>query len=186
MCDLPDVTLIAAGRRPESRHTVCALVLAWGLVASTLAVGAEAEGERSREKMAKKLDSIMIPKIEFEETSIKNAVDYLIAQSREADPTRAGVNILLVLDREKRDGETAPAPAITLNLNLRDVSLRQAIRFVAEVAHLDYKVEADAVLIGAVAGRAKRSLETRTFNVAPGTFRPEADPDRGGQFERSK
>jgi general secretion pathway protein D len=69
---------------------------------------------RHTEYITNKLNRIIIPKIEFRDATVREAVDFLKEKSRdldtqEPDPTRRGVNIVLQLDT----GDSAPPPAET-------------------------------------------------------------------------
>ena len=59
-----------------------------------------------------KLSRIIIPKVEFRDATVREAIDFLKEKSRmldtESEPTRKGVNIVLQLDNP---GGPAPAPA---------------------------------------------------------------------------
>jgi hypothetical protein len=91
-------------------------------------------------EMDLKLDAIKIKGVEFTDTPIKQAIAWLVEESRNADPEKKGVNILLKpsgIDLDK----------ITVNLNLRNVSVGQAIKYLTQVSGLKYRVEAAAVLI---------------------------------------
>jgi len=64
---------------------------------------------RGTQRISEKLNKIIIPKIEFKNATVREAIDFLKAKSRdldvtEPDPTRRGVNIVLKMD-------TAAAPA---------------------------------------------------------------------------
>ncbi len=65
-------------------------------------------------KIQQKLNSIIIPKLEFRDATIREAVEFLKSKSaqldvREADPTKRGVNIVLKLESGPNLG-VAPAP----------------------------------------------------------------------------
>jgi general secretion pathway protein D len=67
---------------------------------------------RHTEYITNKLNRIVIPKIEFRDATVREAVDFLKEKSRdldtqEPDPTRRGVNIVLQLD----SGEASAPPA---------------------------------------------------------------------------
>ncbi len=125
-----------------------------------------------KDKIVNKLDSIVLKRIEFDETPLKNVIEYLIAQSRAEDPSGDGVNILLKFDPEKMKDS---AKALTVSMNLRNVTLKQAIKFLTQVTDLRYKIEADCVLIGTVADFPGGRTETRIFRVAPGAFPSEVE-----------
>lgn len=145
-----------------------------------------------------KLNSIIIKKIEFENTPIMSAINYLINEAREADPDHKGVNIIPAFATgggfapaetpPPADGTTpeggvpAPTPAgggQTVTLNLRDVPLINAIKFLTSVTGLKYRVEPDAVMIVTNDATVRR-VQTRTFNISPGVFRPLMDEGAGG------
>lgn len=64
-----------------------------------------------------KLNRIIIPKIEFHDATVREAIDFLKQKSRdldttEPDPTRRGVNIVLKLDSGVSSSSMPPAPII--------------------------------------------------------------------------
>ena len=52
---------------------------------------------RGTAQMTNKMNSIIIPHIEFRDTTIREAIDFLREQAAENDPTGQGVNIVLRL-----------------------------------------------------------------------------------------
>ena len=52
---------------------------------------------RGTAQMTNKMNSIIIPHIEFRDTTIREAIDFLREQAAENDPSGQGVNILLRL-----------------------------------------------------------------------------------------
>src|SRR6266487_4904038 len=67
-------------------------------------------------RIRNKLDSIIIPRIEFRDASIREAIDFLRQQAAANDPTtegRRGVDIVLRLRSLGRSGEPAPVTATT-------------------------------------------------------------------------
>ncbi|HEX4083412.1 MAG TPA: Amuc_1098 family type IV pilus outer membrane protein [Chthoniobacteraceae bacterium] len=71
---------------------------------------------RHTEYITSKLNRIIIPKIDFKDASIREAVNFLKQKSveldtQEPDPNRRGINIVLQLE----GGETAPAPETPAN-----------------------------------------------------------------------
>lgn len=123
-----------------------------------------------------KMQSITIPKLEFRQANIADVVNYLVEASIAADPNGEGVNIILNLGEGGAVG-SAPAPAAAasddewgfgdddfgaapqapfgggsssvppITLNLRNVSMDDAIKYITEVARLKYRVENTAVII---------------------------------------
>lgn len=85
--------------------------------------------------MTKKLDSIIIPKIEFHQANIHDVIDCLIRAARENDPDKAGVSIVL-MDIENKSEVT---------LDLQKLSLHETLKIIAEMAGLSVDVEDNAV-----------------------------------------
>ena len=76
----------------------------------------------------------------------------------ERDPARKGVNLIL------KAGATPSTAQITLDL--KDVSMLQALRYVTELAGMRYKVEPHAVVVAPIT-ETTTELYTRTFKVPP-------------------
>jgi len=140
-----------------------------------------------------KLKRIIIPEIEFEDTPLSVAIDYLRQKSRELDdlepdPTRKGINIII-----RKSGTTGGGGAglgggdddlgfddplagddtfggaggePTVSLKLSNVPLVEALRYTTEIAGMTYKVEPNAVLVVPV-GQVSNDLYTQVFRVPP-------------------
>lgn len=144
------------------------------------------EERRGTEEMTARLNRIIIPSINIQDKSVRQAVEELKRQSRqldtmESDPERRGVNIVLKLP----PAGAAPAPAVgaegenvassavapvipdTISLKLSDVPLYEALRYVATLAGLKIKVEPFAVSLVPLS-EATDTLEQRDFKVPPG------------------
>jgi len=117
-----------------------------------------------REQTEALLKNIIIPSIEFRQANLKDVIHFLVEASLAADPEREGANI--VLSRL----EDVPAPALTsssneggvgadvfhgsptaadrtITLNLRRVTLYDAIATIAEVAGLKWEITEGGVVI---------------------------------------
>jgi Flp pilus assembly secretin CpaC/tetratricopeptide (TPR) repeat protein len=124
----------------------------------------------------RKLDEIIIPRIDFRDATIREALDFIKQRSvtldtTEQDPSRKGINIVL-----KAPADSPEANArITLSLN--DIPLRAAIDYVAKAANLKLKIEPYAV---AVVPQSEPTdvLITKEYKVPPGfiTSLPAAPP----------
>ena len=71
---------------------------------------------RKTEYITAKLNRIIIPKLDFHDATIREAIDFLKEKSiqldtEEPDPTRRGVNIVLQLDVSPETGESLPPPS---------------------------------------------------------------------------
>lgn len=97
--------------------------------------------------------SLRLPNVIFQQATLPEAVDYLQAKSRELDPDKQGINILVKEDA----GKTAK-----LTLDLRDVPLHEALRYVTELSNTHVTYSADAVVIDAGPGE---DLSTRVYRL---------------------
>jgi len=133
-----------------------------------------------------RLNRIIVPKVDFRDATIRTAISFLQQQSRVLESPGAtgdaqtGINIVLKLPR----GAAAPAPALDefgeaapaaplaspdsrITLNLTNVPLYEALRYVATLAGLKVKVEPFAVSIVPLS-EPTDTLEQREFKVPPG------------------
>ena len=114
----------------------------------------------------RKLDEIIIPRIDFQEASIREALDFIkqraaALDTTEQDPTRKGINIVPKLDPD------SPEANARITLALTDIPLRAAIDYVAKAANMKLKVEPYAV---AVVPQSEPTdiLITKEYKVPPG------------------
>ena len=95
-----------------------------------------------------KLQKIIIPKVIFHEATIQESIEYLRIQSARhdddstIDPAKRGVNIILKTDTSSNSAK--------ITLDLKDVSLGQALRYVTELANLKMTVQPFAVTISPI------------------------------------
>ena len=104
-------------------------------------VNQESTDSAPAQKVLELLKSTIIPGIEFEETNIQDALNYLTQVAAKQDPQKRGVNFMLNVK------STDPVSPITLRL--KQVSLLHALDAVALLAGLTYKIESDVVIVGA-------------------------------------
>lgn len=141
-----------------------------------------AEERRGTELMIARLNRIIIPRVEFRDATVRQAVSFLQQRSRDLDTTesdaeRRGVNIVLKLPTTTAtppvteiDGESAAptfSPDSSITLNLTNVPLYEALRYVATLAGLKVKVEPFAVSIVPLS-EPTDTLDQREFKVPPG------------------
>ena len=143
-----------------------------------------AEERRGTELMLARLNGIVIPRVDFRDATVRQAVGFLQQRSRDLDttdddPERRGVNIVLKLPAASAtapasmeiEGESV-APAgfsadSRITLNLSNVPLYEALRYVATLAGLKVKVEPFAVSIVPLS-EPTDTLQQREFKVPPG------------------
>lgn len=151
-----------------------------------------------------KLNRIIIPRVEFKEATVRDAVDFLKKRSvdldtTESDPARKGVNIVLQIDGAGAAGAPAPAaadpnalpgldqpvteiavvtaePRITLSLS--NVPLGEVLRYIAVQSRLKIKIDPYAVAIVPVT-EITAQLYTKEYKIPPG-FLTNASSSGGG------
>lgn len=110
-------------------------------------------------RVERKLDGIIIPRVEIRDGTLTEAVDFLRKAARRCDPQSQGVPIAVQLDPGASAEPAAqavipgappnpdpqpPDPA-KLTLSLRKISLREALRYVAGLANMKIWVRSDGV-----------------------------------------
>ncbi len=140
------------------------------------------EANVSKERILKKLNQIVIKNINLSNVTIREAVDELKRKSREfdtseADPKLRGVNLVLKLPPPSTGGELLPSEdseasvqTVTENtevsMDLRNVPLVEAVRYLTEISGLKYKIEPFAVSIVPVTENTDE-LFTKEYRVSP-------------------
>jgi len=132
-----------------------------------------------------KLNKIIIDKMDLEDASIREVVDFLKQKSRQLDnstddPKKKGVNIVLKLasqtpptaPTDDQSAETPPAEAgvtedTKISIALKNVPLIEAVRYLTELAGLKYKIEPFAVSIIPLTENTEE-LVTKEYRVPPG------------------
>lgn len=142
-------------------------------------VGEAIEGERSRGKKAvgAKIKSIVIPKLKFVDATVDEAIEFLRIRSSDLDiletnPEEKGVNIVV---KAKVDGPDTPR----ISLDLKNIPLSEALRYITDMAGLKYKVEQFAVQIVPVTD-ITNDLYTRVFRVPPDFLSSGGGDESGG------
>lgn len=110
-----------------------------------------------------KMQKIIFPQVQFQGAGIEEAVEFLRIKSRdfdniEKDPTKKGVNLII------KPG-TAPSTA-QISLDLKDVPMAEALRYITELGGMKYKIEPFAVVVVPLSDVGTEQY-TRTFKVPP-------------------
>lgn len=113
--------------------------------------------------LTEKMDKIIFPTVQFQNATVDEAIEYLRLKSKdldvyETDTTRKGVNIII------RQGE-APGGA-SISLDLRNVPMSEALRYICDLAQMKYKVEAYAVVVVPLSDN-NTEMFNRTYRVPP-------------------
>ena len=138
--------------------------------------------------ITEKLRRIIIPRIDFEDTTVEEAIDFLRMRSRELDtleldPARKGINFVVRRPRAGAGGasldaglDAAAAESLPVGgdpgalrvpeLNLSNVPLAVALKYICDQTKLRFKVDDFAVTL-VPQTETGEDLFTRTFNVPP-------------------
>lgn len=96
--------------------------------------------EAAMAALQNKLNTVMIPKIDFENVTIDEALDYLRVRFTEFDPDKKHLNLVLV----KPLGKEVPEIA---ELRLNNVSTAMYLKQICEATNLEYTVDDAAVIL---------------------------------------
>ncbi len=88
--------------------------------------------------LRRKLEQIILPEINLRDAVAADAVMHLRDESRRLDPAKEGVNIVWQLPPD--------AKANRVTLSLRSVPVGEALRYVAQMAGVRYRIETHAVV----------------------------------------
>ncbi len=139
----------------------------------------------SKDTINNKLNKIIIDKMDLEDASIREVVDFLKQKSRQLDnstddPKKKGVNIVLKLASQApqptpTDDQAAETPSAEasvtedtkISIALKNVPLIEAVRYLTELAGLKYKIEPFAVSIIPLTENTEE-LVTKEYRVPPG------------------
>jgi len=139
---------------------------------------------RGTERITNLLNSIIVPKIEFHDTTVVEAIHFLKAKSKELDPNHQGVNIVIKVDGGAVPAavaaaapgaaglpEAAPAAGgagdARITLSLTDIPLYEVLRYITYQANLKIKIDSYAVAIVPIT-EVTDTLMTKEYNVPPG------------------
>ena len=180
----------------------------------TVTGGAVVQTKTGTQRLQDKMAKIMIPSIEFRQANINDVVNFLVEESIRQDTEGAGVNIILNMSIPGQDGALAPEPMAapeggmsgdpfaggegglgaapagsgvkTITLNLRRISLLDAIKYITEVAGLKYRLEDNAIII-TPAGVVSGIVITRMYPVQPSILdvvvqKEESNQQKTGDF----
>ncbi|MBT3194634.1 MAG: hypothetical protein HN341_18975 [Verrucomicrobia bacterium] len=144
-----------------------------------------------RAAIIQKMTQIRIPEVDFRQANIRDVVDFLHGQSVEFDPSenpdeRKGVNIILKLDQQSGAGGGAPAAPLDpfaapddafgggdaaaagddtlVTFSALDITLKEALDIVVDVAGLKYRIRGSVVII-LPKNAAEGEIEHRMYDV---------------------
>lgn len=138
----------------------------------------------------RKLDRIIIPRIDFRETPFIEAVEFLRKEARRLDPRKTGIPITVQLETSK-PAEPPPQPIINglsaepaasspgelkITISLTKISLREALRYFTGLANMKFWVRPDGIHI--VPALEPEPMFTREFAIPDDLFPAMEKEDR--------
>ncbi|MEQ1933183.1 MAG: Amuc_1098 family type IV pilus outer membrane protein, partial [Fimbriimonadaceae bacterium] len=110
-----------------------------------------------------KMERIIFPQVSFTGATVEEAIEFLRVKSKDLDTLeknmeRKGVNIIM------KTGDTPISAQITLDL--RDVPMAEALRYITELAGMKFKIEPYAVLVVPLSETTSEQY-TRIYRVPP-------------------
>lgn len=158
------------------------------LSARTPVISAGASGEVSIES---KIQSLIVPKVEFERTNLSEALDYVRGLlAKQADTS--SINIVFE-SADKAAGDAILAKKFDLKLS--NLPLAQLLRYMAQATETDFSIDEYAVRFHPAGAEASGAMVMRSYRVPPdfitslsanaptdggGTADPFADKPAGG------
>jgi len=117
-----------------------------------------------------KLNTITIPKLEFNNARLIDVLEFLSQKSQELDnaepdPTRRGVNIVIDSSGALDGGDLSQTP---LSVRLSNIPLSAALKYVTQQVDMKYRVEGFAVKVIPESVNPDAGMFARSFNVPPG------------------
>ena len=116
--------------------------------------------EQAIQQMEDRLKSIIVPKLDFRESSIEDVVLFLTETARQLDPSGKGVNVLLT-GMETATSDNDVSMAIT------DINLYDALRIIVEMSSLKFEVKPNAVAIMPSNYVPVSELTMKSYNILP-------------------
>ena len=123
-------------------HSILGSLIIW-----TISISLNAENV-----IESKLKTV-IPKIKFQDHSVVDAFTIITKLSREQDPDKKGVNIVVLGDAKNKN--------LKINLDADDLPVAAVIKYICTQANLSYRVDKYAVVVGNKAGG--QNLETKFY-----------------------
>jgi len=145
------------------------LMLLLGGLAVAACAGPALAVDSAEAKVEQKLRTLVIPDVNLRQATIQEAVDFLVTTSRELDPEKQGINIILNLGPGAANAAARanpPAGETQITFNAHDVSEQNALKIVTQLAGLKYRIKGNVVMVFP-ADAPDSSLTPRTYPVLP-------------------
>ena len=126
-------------------------------------------------KIQRKLERIIIPKLEFKEATISEALSFLRKKSVELDPDEPKTGVIIQINFDE-----TPVADTRITVSLSNIPLIEALKYVTGLANLKFKVEPYAVSV------VPQSVNTDSVITKEWKVRPDLIPNvkRGDAADR--
>ncbi len=122
---------------------------------------AVARPQEKSNRILLKMESIVLPRVNFNGVILSRVIDTLSALSEEYDREKDGINIVLI-DPANKDP--------TVNIALRNLALNRVLDFTVESIGYEYDVQDDVVVVRPSTGVIGSRLETEFFPISRSTI----------------
>ena len=112
------------------------------------------------EALQARLRSIVIPRLDFTEATLDEAVEFLRSKSGDG-----GVNLVVNHPAQPAEKGVAVPIAATASLQLTDIPLEAALNYITEALSYSYRVEPHAVVLSPFHHYDEGALDLRTFPI---------------------
>jgi beta-lactamase regulating signal transducer with metallopeptidase domain len=108
------------------------------------ATAVPARTTQPRSATEEKADSIIIPRLEYREATVKEAIEHLAARARDLDPQKQGVKFTFAPGWDRRPASPfQPNPADSrITLSLSNIPVGEALRYITGLAGLKFRTDA--------------------------------------------
>ncbi|MFZ4765034.1 MAG: hypothetical protein ACOYMN_08770 [Roseimicrobium sp.] len=89
-----------------------------------------------------KASKIILPKVQFAQATVNEALAFFRAKSRELDADKAGVTIILVASEKAKQAK--------VDLDLLNVSMADAVKYFAIAAGLEMSQDGEAIVLKSI------------------------------------
>lgn len=144
--------------------------------------------------LQQKLNNIVIPLVDFDNTTVEEALDFLRLRAREIDPD-GSINFIirkpsLTGGSSSDEGDDSlsgaadagadPGSLRIRELKLRDVPLGTVLQYICDATRLRYKLDEHSVILLPLESLEINDLYTRSFRVPPDFIAKLSDGNTGG------
>ena len=120
--------------------------------------GANTNAKSGRDAINEKLRGLIVPKVDFNDATLEEVVEYLRVRSRDLDTTGRGIDFVLNLP----EGQVSKP----ITLYLESLPLGEVVRYITEKADATFRVEDRAVRIISLSDNSSQ-LIPKTYRVPP-------------------